>query len=37
MEADALEEDFDEHFSDEEFTDPLKKHKEFLKFLDSLN
>ena len=36
-EVEALEEDFDEIFPDEEFKSPLERHKEFLKFLDSLN
>ena len=36
-EIEALGDDFDEIYHDEEFRNPLEKHKEFLKFIDSLD
>ncbi len=36
-EIEVIEDDFDEIYPDEEFKNPLEKHKEFLKFLNSLD
>ena len=36
-EIEALGEGFDEIYPEEEFKNPIEKHKEFLKFLESLN
>ncbi len=36
-EIEVIEDDFDEIYPDEEFKNPLEKHKEFLKILNSLD